>query len=144
MRLFQVPQCSIQSRNVHNSVLNKGLRDMKQAHSGIFTLLKNHRKESRIKRKSQRYAVGQRPKIILCIVSAILIFNDEVIKWKNVHVTDPLWGKSFGHRWIHLTNANDAELWCFLWTKGWANNQDACDLRRPRAHYDVIVMRFAN
>ena len=34
-----------------------------------------------------------------------------------------------------LTKANDAELWCFLWsawTKGWANNRDAGDLRRLR------------
>ena len=26
----------------------------------------------------------------------------------------PLWGESTGHRWIPLTNASDAELWCFL------------------------------
>ena len=26
------------------------------------------------------------------------------------------------------------------WTNGWANNRDAGDLRRHRAHYDVIVM----
>ena len=26
------------------------------------------------------------------------------------------------------------------WTNGWVNNQDAGDLRRHRAHYDVIVM----
>ena len=26
------------------------------------------------------------------------------------------------------------------WTNGWANNRDACDLMRHRAHYDVIIM----
>ena len=26
-----------------------------------------------------------------------------------------LWGESTGHRWIPLTKANDASLWCFLW-----------------------------
>ena len=26
------------------------------------------------------------------------------------------------------------------WTNGWVNNRDAGDLRRHRAHYDVIVM----
>ena len=31
-------------------------------------------------------------------------------------VTYPLWGKSIGHRWIPLTKASDAELWCFLWS----------------------------
>ena len=30
-------------------------------------------------------------------------------------VTGSLWGESNGHRWIPLTKASDAELWCFLW-----------------------------
>ena len=30
------------------------------------------------------------------------------------HVTGPLWGESTGHRWILLTEASDAELWCFF------------------------------
>ena len=29
------------------------------------------------------------------------------------------------------------------WTNSWANNRDAGDLRRHRAHYDVIVMQWA-
>ena len=49
-------------------------------------------------------------------------------------------GEFTGHRWIPLTQTSDAELWCFLWTNGWVNNQDAGDLRRHRAHYDVTVM----
>ena len=28
----------------------------------------------------------------------------------------------------------------FAWINGWVNNDDAGDLRRHRAHYDVIVM----
>ena len=56
-------------------------------------------------------------------------------------VTGPFWGESTGYRWIHLTKASDAELWCFLWSaNGWANNRDAGDLRRHRVHYDVTVM----
>ena len=54
------------------------------------------------------------------------------------------------HRWpanlfphTH-TNASDMELWCFLWICAWINgrviNHEAVDLRRHRAHYDVIVM----
>ena len=38
--------------------------------------------------------------------------------------------------------AGDVELWCSLicaWTNGRANNRDAGDLRRHRAHYDVTV-----
>ena len=26
------------------------------------------------------------------------------------------------------------------WINGWVNNREACDLRRHRVHYDVIVM----
>ena len=58
-------------------------------------------------------------------------------------VTDPLWGKSTGYRWIPLTKASDAELWYFFdlaWTNGWANNRYAGDLGRHRAHYDVTVL----
>ena len=49
-------------------------------------------------------------------------------------------GEFTGHRWTPLTQTSDAELWCFLWTNGWVNNQDAGDLRRHRAYYDVTVM----
>ena len=39
---------------------------------------------------------------------------------------------------------SNAELWCFLWSVPWingrVNNREAGDLRRHRAHYDVIVM----
>ena len=60
-------------------------------------------------------------------------------------VTDPLCGEFTGHRWIPHTEASDAELWCFLWSaywiNGWTNTREAGDLRRRRAHYDVIVMR---
>ena len=55
-------------------------------------------------------------------------------------------GRSAPHRWIPTTKASDAELWCFFiyaWTNGWVNNCDASDLRRHRAHYDVIVIRVA-
>ena len=39
-----------------------------------------------------------------------------VIKWKLFRVTGPLCGEFTGHRWIPLTKAGDAELWCFLWS----------------------------
>ena len=32
-------------------------------------------------------------------------------------VIGPLLVESIGHRWIPLTKANDAELWCFLWSR---------------------------
>ena len=35
MHLFHIPQCSIQNRNVHISVLNEALWVTEQVHSGI-------------------------------------------------------------------------------------------------------------
>ena len=62
------------------------------------------------------------------------------------HVTGPLCREFTGHRWIPLTKANDAELWCFLWSvpwiNSWVNNREAGDLRRHRANYEVIVMSW--
>ena len=47
-------------------------------------------------------------------------------------VTGPLWGESTGDQWRGVLMFS---LIC-TWTNGWANNQDAGDLRRHRAHYD--------
>ena len=61
-------------------------------------------------------------------------------------LTGPLCGQFNGHRWIPLTKASDAELWCFLWsawTNGGVNNPDAGDLRRHCSHYHVTVMLMA-
>ena len=59
-------------------------------------------------------------------------------------VTGPLCGEFTGHRWIPRKKAIAVELWCFLcsapWRNGWVNNRAAGDLRRHRAHYDVILM----
>ena len=30
----------------------------------------------------------------------------------------------------------------WVWMNGWVNNREAGDLRRHRAHYDVIVMSY--
>ena len=78
-----------------------------------------------------------------CIVVAEPI-HDDVIKWNLFGVIGLLCGDFTCHRWIPLTKASDAELWCFLWPvpwiNGWVNNSEAGDLRRHRAHYDVIVL----
>ena len=59
-------------------------------------------------------------------------------------VTGPLCGEFTGHRWIPHTKTSDVELWCFTWSapwiNGWVNNRAAGDLRRHRAHYDVIAL----
>ena len=62
-------------------------------------------------------------------------------------VTGHLCREFTGDRWIPSTKANDAELWCFLWSapwiNGWVNTRGAGDLRRRRGHYDVTVMFFS-
>ena len=52
-------------------------------------------------------------------------------------------GEFNGSRWIprkgQWRGALMFSLIC-VWINGWLNNREACDLRRYRAHYDVIVM----
>ena len=76
--------------------------------------------------------------------SHLFYFHDDVIKWKRFPRYWPFVREFIGNRWILLTKASDAELWCFLWTAPWTNrwenNREASDLRRHRAHYDAIVM----
>ena len=72
--------------------------------------------------------------------------RDDVIKWKRfprywsfvkgIHrspVDSPHKGQWRGALIFSLI---------YAWTNGWANNRDAGDLRRHRAHYDVIVMNW--
>ena len=42
--------------------------------------------------------------------------HDDVIKVNIFRVTGHLCGEFTGHRWIPLTKASEAELWCFLWS----------------------------
>ena len=71
-------------------------------------------------------------------------YHDDVIEWKHfprnwpfvrgIHrspVTSPHKGQWSGALIFYLT--------C-VWINGWVNNHEAGDLRRYRAHYDVIVM----
>ena len=55
-------------------------------------------------------------------------------------VTGPLWGESTGHP--HKSQWSGALMFSLIyaWTSSWANSQDAGDLRRHRAHYDIIVI----
>ena len=42
--------------------------------------------------------------------------HDDVIKWKHFPRYWQFVRRTTGHRWIPLTKASDAELWCFLWS----------------------------
>ena len=57
-------------------------------------------------------------------------------------VTGPLFGEFTGHRRIPYTKASNSLMFHLIcaWIDGWANNREDGDLRRHRAHYDVIVM----
>ena len=88
-----------------------------------------------------------------CIISAlrsdiryehIITFHDDVIKWEHF---SSYW--SFV-RWNHRSPVDSTQkdqwrtalmfsLIC-AWTKGLAKNRDAGDLKRHRAHYDLIVI----
>ena len=90
------------------------------------------------------------PKTMICRVlinfpmDEIVAFHDDVIKWKQFPRYWPFaWG-------IHRSQVNSPRnyqwrgalmfsLIC-AWRNAWINNREAGDLRRHRAHYDVIVM----
>ena len=72
--------------------------------------------------------------------------HNDVIKWKHFLRYWPF------VRGIHRSPVNSPHkgqwrgalmfsLIC-VWINGWVNNREAGDLRRYRAHYDVIVMRI--
>ena len=71
--------------------------------------------------------------------------HDGVIKWKPFPRYWPfVWGI---HRWpvnsCHKGQWRGVLIFSLIcaWTNSWANNGDAGDLRRYRAHYDVILMQ---
>ena len=61
-----------------------------------------------------------------------------------LRVTGPLCGEFITHRWIPLTKARDAELWCLLWSGPDKQFRDAGDLRRLHAYYDASVMNISH
>ena len=73
-------------------------------------------------------------------------WHDDVIKWKHF---PRHWTFVRGiHRWPvnspHKSQWRGALMFSliFAWINGWANNREAGDLRRHRAHYDVSVMEM--
>ena len=80
-----------------------------------------------------------------------------LVKWprKNIDHDDVIKWRHFPRNWafvrgIHRSPVNSSHkgqwrgslmfsLIC-VWTNDWVNNREAGDLRRYRAHYDVIVM----
>ena len=75
---------------------------------------------------------------------AVPSFHDDVIKWKHFPC---YWSFVRGIRRSPVNSPHKGQ-WrgtlmfslIYAWTNSWANNRDAGDLRRHRAHYDVTVM----
>ena len=66
-----------------------------------------------------------------------------IIAWSNISLY--YIKESICHQWIPLTKASDMEhVFSDLcaWTKSWATNRDAGNLRCHLAHYDINVMVF--
>ena len=91
---------------------------------------------------SHRYRL---PFIAICNLHTLNEWcHDDVIKWKHFPRYWPF------VRGIHRSPVNSPHKgqWrgalmfslIFVWINGWVNNGEAGDLRRYRAHYDVIVM----
>ena len=63
--------------------------------------------------------------VVTCSTAMMTSSNGNIFR-----VIGPLWDESTGHRWIPITKASDAEQ----------TAEQAVDLRRHGAHYDVNVM----
>ena len=86
--------------------------------------------------------------VVVCCLSiywySSVLLHDDVIKWKHF---PRYWPFVQGiHRWPvnspHKGQWRGALMFSFIYAgiNGWVNNREAGDLRRHRAHYDVIVM----
>ena len=82
--------------------------------------------------------------------------KQQALRWRNFCHDDVIKRKLFPRNWpfvpgIHPSPVNSPHkgqwhgaliLWSAPWIHGCVNNREAGDLRRHRAHYDVIVMRM--
>ena len=75
--------------------------------------------------------------------SSLNVLHDDVIKLKHFPRSWPfVRGIHRSPRWIPRTKASDAELYLVrVCINGRVNNRKPGDLRRHRAHYDVMVMK---
>ena len=69
-------------------------------------------------------------------------YHDDVIKWKHFPRYWPYGGEFTGVRPTQRPMTRSFEMFSLIcsWINRWVNNGEAGDLRRYRAHYDVIVM----
>ena len=77
-------------------------------------------------------------------ISVQRIEHDDVMKWKHFPRYWPF-GRGINRSLVdspHKGQWRGALMFSLIcvWINGWVNNREAGDLRRQRAHYDVIVM----
>ena len=83
---------------------------------------------------------------VTCGLVAEISAHDDVIKWKHF---PRYWPFIRGIHWSPVNSPHKGQwrgalmfsLIC-IWINGWVNNREAGDLRRYRAHYDIIVMHI--
>ena len=69
--------------------------------------------------------------------------HDDVIKWGHFRVTEPLRGEVNGDLPSQRSVTRSFDVFFDLRLKNdWVKNGEAGDLRRHRAHYDVIAMHL--
>ena len=92
------------------------------------------------------------PQAPLLVVSVVLSYRMMTSSNGNIfRVTGHLCGEFTGPRWIPLTKASDAELWCFLWSvpeqtvskqsRGWWPETPSSSLRR-QCNVDWFMVYF--
>ena len=76
---------------------------------------------------------------IIKIPVANVLLHDDVIKWKHF---PRYWLFVRGIHRSHKGQWRGALIFSLIcaWINGWVNNREAGNLRRHRAHFDVIVM----
>ena len=112
----------------------------------MFSLIYIYREEARF---SEAYGINKSFGYIfskLCSWASWKSLHYDVIKWKHFSRNWPY------VRGIHRSPVNSPHKgqWCgplmfsliFAWINGSVNNRAAGDLRRHRAHYDVIIMHY--
>ena len=136
---------------------NTSVSEISRAHSPLLSYCSNgcFDKKTRKKAKNSKrlnlialdllWSTLDVANVLMCEPLFSAIFHDDVIKWKHfprywpfvrgIHrspVISPQKGQWRGALMFSLMCG---------WISAWANNRDAGDLRRHRAHYDVRVMQ---
>ena len=85
-------------------------KEYQKQNSTVYLQMVSARMDKNVVTAVEAEDVHMRPGYKICVAWGMMTSSNENI----FLVTGPLCGKFTGHRWIPLTKASDAELWCFL------------------------------